>query len=118
MKRVVGVAICVGFVLPSCFAEGQEDSIEFLSAAPQSPAFTFLGTTPTKVTRPGSIRDLGAALTNGIDADGKAVQGVAVESSPWALIPGFAQREHALPRESVVPRSRKVTEKKKPPRRA
>jgi hypothetical protein len=61
---------------------------EFLTAVPESPAFTFLGTTPAEVTRPGSVRDLALALINGVDADGRVVSGFAMEASLWQILPG------------------------------
>jgi hypothetical protein len=51
-------------------------------AVPESPAFLFLGTSPTKVARPASVHDLGAEILNGIGSDGRAKQGLAFEISP------------------------------------
>jgi hypothetical protein len=55
---------------------------------PESPAFTFLGITPSKVTRASSARDLGAALINSIDSTGKMLNGVALGATLWTLLPG------------------------------
>lgn len=90
MSRIAAVAVSVALAAIPGLGAAQDGSIEFVSAVPESPAFLFLGTKPTSVTRPGSLRDLGAALINGIDAEGKAVQGLAIEASPWTLIPGFS----------------------------
>jgi hypothetical protein len=64
--------------------------LELLTAVPESPAFVFLGASPTKVTRPGSVRDFGAALISGINADGKVQQGIALEATPWVYVPGLS----------------------------
>ncbi|MDH3733774.1 MAG: hypothetical protein OEU54_09580 [Gemmatimonadota bacterium] len=69
--------------------EDAQNSPEFLTAVPESPAFTFLGITPAKVTRPSTIRDFGVAIINGLDSEGKVRQGLAIEVSPWTLIPGL-----------------------------
>jgi hypothetical protein len=62
---------------------------EFMKAVPDAPAFTFLSVTPGKIERPGSIRDLGVAVLNGVGDDGNPTQGVAVDASLWNLIPGY-----------------------------
>ncbi|MGQ0649868.1 MAG: hypothetical protein ACT4P7_20140 [Gemmatimonadaceae bacterium] len=53
---------------------------------PESPAFTFLGVSPAKVTRPSSARDLGAALINSVDSSGKVLTGMAIGASLWTLL--------------------------------
>lgn len=68
-------------------ASGQQ-APEFLTAVPESPAFTLLGATPAQVARPASARDFGLALINGVAADGKTVSGFAIEASLWRLLPG------------------------------
>ena len=70
-------------------AAGQEVP-QFRTAVPESPAFTFLGATPDLVSRPSSIRDLGAALLSGIGPDGKVQQGFALDATPWIFIPGLS----------------------------
>lgn len=69
--------------------QGERDAPELLTAIPENPAFVYLAVTPTNITRPGSIRDFGAAVTNVIDENGKLKQGVALEASPWFFIPGL-----------------------------
>jgi hypothetical protein len=49
---------------------------------PDIPAFTFLGATPTNIARPNGARAFGAALLQGVDANGKAKQGFALEVLP------------------------------------
>src|SRR5690349_21759986 len=71
---------------------GAEDSsaAQLTYAIPESPAFTFLGVAPTKVTRASSPRDLGAALTTAIDSTGRVVNGVAIGATVWTLLPDVA----------------------------
>jgi hypothetical protein len=57
-------------------------------AVPDAPAFVFLNTSPTKISRPGTARELAVALANGLDSSGKAQQGLALDVIPWHLIPG------------------------------
>ena len=63
---------------------------ELLTAAPESPAFTFLGVSPTRISQPGAVRELGAELLSAIGADGRVRQGFALEIAPWSLIPGLS----------------------------
>lgn len=49
---------------------------------PQSPAFTLLGMSPTKIATPASLHDLSVDLLNGLDASGAIVQGFALEVGP------------------------------------
>lgn len=71
-------------------AVAQEAGLELLTAVPESPAFVFLGASPTEVTRPGSVRDFGVALISGIDEEGRARQGLALEATPWFYVPGLS----------------------------
>jgi hypothetical protein len=57
-------------------------------SVPDAPAFTFLNASPTRVSRPGTARDLAVALADGIDSLGRARQGFALDASVWSLIPG------------------------------
>lgn len=61
-------------------------AIPLTFAVPESPAFTFLGVSPAKVTRASSARDLGAALINSVDSTGKVLNGVAISASLWTLL--------------------------------
>lgn len=67
----------------------QSGSPEILTTVPENPAFLFLGITPSKIVRPGGVRELGAAILSGIGEDGVVRQGVAIELAPWSLIPGL-----------------------------
>jgi hypothetical protein len=60
-----------------------------MKAVPDAPAFTFLSVTPGRIERPGSVRDLGVAVLNGIGDDGNPTQGIAIDASLWNLIPGY-----------------------------
>lgn len=62
----------------------------FQTAVPESPAFTFLGATPNLVSRPSSVRDLGAALLTGVNPEGVMQQGFALDLTPWIYIPGYS----------------------------
>lgn len=77
------IALGVAVALP---VPGQQQP-EFLTAVPESPAFTLLGATPAQVARPASVRDLSLALINGVAPDGKVLNGFAIEASLWQLIP-------------------------------
>lgn len=67
----------------------QSKPVDFLTAVPETPASSYLGLSPTNVQRPGNLRDFGAAVLNGVGADGKARQGIALDASIWNLIPGY-----------------------------
>lgn len=56
---------------------------------PSGPAFSFLGTTPTQISQPGSLKDLGVELATGFDDNGKLQAGLAVAVSPASLIDGL-----------------------------
>ncbi len=88
MKRAGLIVLLL--LYPARIACGQDvdGPPEFLTAVPESPAFTILSASPSNVTRPGAVRDLGLALLDGIGDDGKVVQGFSLEASPWVL-PGF-----------------------------
>jgi hypothetical protein len=81
---------------------GADDPVEKANTidytVPQSPAFTFLGTTPTKVAEPGTVRDLGLELANGIDATGRIQQGFALNLRPVPLFGLKVSRRDALDR--------------------
>jgi len=53
--------------------------------APETPAFTFLSASPSKITEPGTTRDFGAALLDAIDESGHVRQGVALAASLHGL---------------------------------
>lgn len=56
-------------------------------AVPESPALSFLGLSPGKVTRPTTPSDLAASLLNGVDSTGRMQSGVAVGATLWSIFP-------------------------------
>jgi hypothetical protein len=52
---------------------------------PESPAFVFLNTSPAKITRPTTPRELVTSLLNAIDDQGRVRQGLAIEGQPSAI---------------------------------
>lgn len=85
--RPAGAPAILAGLLASSAAAAQEP--QFQTAVPESPAFTFLGVSPNLVSRPASVRDLGAALLTGVNGDGAAQQGFALDVTPWIFIPGL-----------------------------
>lgn len=71
-------------------AGGQQKPVEFITAVPEAPAFTFLSASPSLIERPATIRDFGASLLTGVGADGRVREGFALNASTWNLIPGLA----------------------------
>jgi hypothetical protein len=69
-------------------AQATSGSVNY--AIPDSPAFAFLGTSPTKVERPGSARDLAITVLSGLGSEGRTQQGFALDVRPWFLIPGLS----------------------------
>jgi hypothetical protein len=55
------------------------------------PAFTALDISPESVAHPSTPREFGAALLNGVDRHGVLQTGLAVETAPFRLIPGWKQ---------------------------
>jgi len=55
------------------------------------PAFTALDISPESVAHPASPRDFAAALLNGVDRQGVLQTGLAIETAPFRLIPGWKQ---------------------------
>lgn len=53
---------------------------------PETPAFTYLGVSPAKVSRPSSVKSLASGIVNGIDEKGKVQQGLAFEFAPGTLL--------------------------------
>ncbi|HTA74500.1 MAG TPA: hypothetical protein VK733_09520 [Gemmatimonadaceae bacterium] len=56
-------------------------------AIPEIPAASFLGVTPATIGRPSAPKDVLTSLLNGVDANGRVQQGLAIEGSPY-IIPG------------------------------
>ncbi len=61
---------------------------------PESPAFVFLGASPAEVTRPTTLRNLGASLVEGIDEDGRVRQGLAFEVTPAFYLTSVTLKEY------------------------
>ncbi len=55
-------------------------------AIPDSPAFGVLGISPSEVQRPGTVRELGASLLRGVDENGRAKSGLALDVAPLPLL--------------------------------
>ena len=85
--RVASAALAALALSAATPARAQE-TLEFVTAVPESPAFIFLGASPTRVTRPGATRDFAAALLTGVDDQGKAQNGFALEATAIDIIPG------------------------------
>jgi hypothetical protein len=56
-------------------------------AVPETPAFTFLGASPAKVSQPGTARDLAIQTVNAFDEEGHVRQGFALDVRPALLRP-------------------------------
>lgn len=73
------------FLSSAAFAQERVQDVGKLRldlAAPEVPAFTALDVSPSKVSRPTTIKDLAAALSSGIGADGRIHNGLALEIAP------------------------------------
>jgi hypothetical protein len=70
-------------------AERWSEEQEELFSVPESPAFTFLNSSPAEISRPSSWREFSAALVTGVSQDGAAQQGFALEVAPFQVVPGF-----------------------------
>jgi hypothetical protein len=64
------------------------------SPLPESPAFVFLGASPSEVTRPTTLKNLGASLAQGIDAEGRVIQGIAFELTPAFYLTDVTLKEY------------------------
>lgn len=53
---------------------------------PDSPGFVVIGANPQKIVHPKSMRELSAAIINGVDESGKAKSGLALDFQPMALL--------------------------------
>src|SRR3954463_5669961 len=53
---------------------------------PDDPTFTFLGVAPKKVANPGTLPNLGLAVADGIDIDGRVNAGLAVAFLPSTIV--------------------------------
>lgn len=60
---------------------------------PDAPAFTYLGASPTTISRPTSARDFAVSLADGIDSLGRVQRGLAFDFTPWVLSPGRMTHE-------------------------
>ncbi|HEU5153913.1 MAG TPA: hypothetical protein VFU03_04240 [Gemmatimonadales bacterium] len=62
---------------------------EEMFAVPESPAFTFLNTSPAEIVRPSTWREFSVAVLSGVTSNGDAQQGFALEVAPFQIVPGF-----------------------------
>lgn len=88
------LAVCVSCLAPRLAAQvakGDSAAAETAErfAVPESPAFTFLNVSPATIARPATVRDLSAAIIDGVDAQGRVRQGFAFEFTPFYLVPGY-----------------------------
>jgi hypothetical protein len=67
------------------WSEEQEERFSI----PESPAFTFLNTSPAEITRPSNWREFSVSLLSGVNESGAAQQGFALELAPFQVVPGF-----------------------------
>lgn len=70
---------------PKAFVEALVRIGQVDLSVPGSPAFAVLGIDPTGIQRPGTVRELGAALTKGFDKNGKPKTGLAFDFAPLPL---------------------------------
>jgi hypothetical protein len=56
-------------------------------SVPDIPAFTALGVSPSTISRPTNLKDLAAALSNGVNTSGAIQSGLAVEVAPLKFFP-------------------------------
>jgi hypothetical protein len=54
-------------------------------SVPASPAFAALGMSPSNIQRPGTVRELVAAVAQGFDSNGKPKNGVAIDLAPMPM---------------------------------
>ena len=83
------LAMTVGRAANAQSAKANAPPAEVLPAfaVPESPALSFLGLSPGKVTRPTTPSDLAASLLNGVDSTGRMQSGVAVGATLWSIFP-------------------------------
>lgn len=62
-------------------AKASQQDLTGYYSVPEIPATTLLGATPASITRPSAAKDFASAILNGLDADGRVKQGLAIESS-------------------------------------
>lgn len=84
-----GLLLAAALATLPAHARAQAGAAEFMKAVPDAPAFTFLSVTPSKIERPGNLRDLGVSVLSGLGEDGNPRQGIAIDASVWNLIPGY-----------------------------
>lgn len=85
MKRGVVLALALAMSAAPVRAEESKGSVGDYTldlAPPDLSAFALLGINPNQVTRPGTVRELSAAVLNGVRSDGTLTPGIAIEWSP------------------------------------
>jgi hypothetical protein len=88
VRRLAAAAVAAtAFAAGVAWADepNKAEPFEMDYTVPQTPAFDFLGASPSQVARPGTLRDLGVDLFNGIGSDGTVKQGFALEVRPTPL---------------------------------
>lgn len=94
LTRLAPVIGLLGCLSASCPADADDKpsvlSAEDLAgrvdlAVPEAPAFSVLGVSPQTVIRPTSGKDLAISLLSGVDYQGNAQPGLALDTRPWML---------------------------------
>jgi len=89
MKLIVALALAVWPHIALAQVEKPKPDLAPADLAiPESAAFTVLGITPAKVTKPGTLPELAAGVANGVDSHGKLQNGVAIDVNPFRMIYG------------------------------
>ncbi len=89
-SRICGLLVAISLSVASSAVCPNTAYGQTAYAIPETPAFTFLNTNPSTITRPTTPRAFGTQLLSGIDAAGRVQQGIALDLAPWSLIPGVA----------------------------
>ena len=89
MLTIGTLAVCVATAAQAQAAKTSAPTADVLPAfaVPESPALSFLGLSPGKVTRPTTPKDLAASLLNGVDSTGRMQSGIAVGVTLWSIFP-------------------------------
>lgn len=86
--RLHGAALAAALALLAAAggAGAQEAPRALPYAVPESPAFTFLGASPTQVARPSAAGDLALALLSAVDSAGQLRTGLALSGAVWPFL--------------------------------
>jgi hypothetical protein len=91
---LVDLPATAGAQLPSSGETATAAADRIQTAVPESPAFTYLGTSPAAITRPTTLKNLGAHLLQGVGADGQVRQGLAFEVTPAFYLSSIRLRDY------------------------